>query len=183
LALAAAFLVYAIVVELWTGLGLLTNFILPIPSTPGASPFEVARQLGLRAFLAFVAIASVVSAFLRNAFAIVAILIAFLGLAAVFFAQRAFFELRENRDRLAVRSRSSAIGGGQTEWQISPAFLFAILALSLAGGTITLAGLAVRPSSPPIAREEAKNTARETSSIPKLAEPKSPASPSSPLEK
>ena len=64
-------------------------------------------------------------------------------------------------DRLTIRSRSSAIRGGQTEWQISPAFLYAVLSLTFAGAMVALSVAALGRSPQRAAKEEGTPASRK----------------------
>jgi len=171
-----------IVGAVWAGVGRLTSSILGIvaPGNPEHGP-------GLRALLAFVAVTLFLSGIFQSAFVITSVAIAFFGLGTIFFALLASVRLSSNQDRLALRSRSSPIGGGQTEWQISPALLFALLAFTLAGGTITLTALALRPQAPLPANQPPIREDRSGTGAPPTphtsAEPRPTATPTLPAGK
>jgi hypothetical protein len=188
-AFAALWLIFAIVAGTWRGLGFVAALIFPML----VLPVQQDQVLGLRTMLVLLVVAALVSTVFQSALAVLALAIASLGLGAAICARLAFLELENNHDGLGVSSRSSAIGGGQTEWRISPALLFSLLALALAGGTVALGAAALRPAPPAAtavrigssggAKDESKGAAGETFSESVGGELKLKTVPNSPTEK
>lgn len=186
---AALWLTFAIVAGIWQGLGFVTALIFPILGLP---QFDVDMALGLRAALAFIGAAAFVSTVFQNALAILSLAVAFLGLGVAICVRQAVRALA-NPIGLGLMSRSSAIGGGQSEWRISPALLFSLLALALAGGIVALCASALRPAAPVAApahsrpaggaKEEGEGAERQTSPDSTAAEPDVRTPPPSPAEK
>jgi hypothetical protein len=169
----------AIAAEVWKGLGFVTALIFSIL---GLQEVGTNIELGLQAVLALIVAAALFSAVFQNALAILALAIAFLGLGAAICARQAVLELPAG---LRVTNRNSAIGGGQSEWTISPALLFSLLAVALVGGTVALGAAALRPV--PVtapahpdaagdARDQGKDATGKTST-PEKGETKSKTSP------
>jgi len=141
-AFAVTWLIFAIVAAVWRGLGFVAALILPLLGFPQVPNME----RGIQAALAFIFAAALASTVFKNPLAILALSIAFLALAAAICVRHAVTQADERG--FGMSARSSAIGGGQTEWRISPALAFSLLALALAGGAVTLGASALRPASP-----------------------------------
>jgi hypothetical protein len=183
---AGLWLVFAVVGGVWRGLGFVTALIFPILGLPEVG---VAMTRGLQAALAFIVAAALVSTAFGNMVAIFCLTVGLLALGAAICVRQVFLALPAGG--LGVSSRSSAIGGGQMEWRISPALLFSFLALALAGGAVTLGASALRPASPASepahphtgggAKGAGDGASGESSSAGEKGEPKPKTPPASPL--
>jgi hypothetical protein len=188
IALAIAAAIYALAAGLWAvlrniaagvwiGLGYIATIADAVlgPPSPGLPDLQT-RKLGLQAALAVAAMAALVCALFHNALAAIILIIAGLGLAIVYAFQRTAMEFSQPHGA-SVRTRASAIGGGQTQWQIAPGLVYAILTVILAAATVTLATVALRPPSPSPAKEEQKTATKEPATATAKLPEKAPSPP------
>ena len=159
-ALVVELFLYAAIAGLWRGLGSVADIVVHALDLPiGGAGGEWDSRPGLQVVVLIVGTISLFSAWWHSGLAMVAVAIALLGSVAIRVLNALFHRLSEMQERFTLRSRTSAIGGGQAEWQISQVLALLILLLALAGGIVALGAVSLWPVPPSLPKEQARPAA------------------------